>query len=427
MSDFNRYLGLVEGIDGTDASFSATAAPFAEFPIEEYRRRYGRLVRLMEDQGIDAMILTQEEDVRYFTGYLSILWCSKFRPYVAVLPRDTKIPACLVLPGQELRNGQHTAWISDVLIYPDQQDPIDFIAATLKARGLSHSVIGAELGFGHRLGMNVLQFRQLEAELGPQSPIVDGVPLIQAVRMVKSTAEIARQAQACAISQQAVREGFEALHAGMTEKQLMAVMSAAMFRLGAEPGTRPSFFAVNAGPERYLDVNSLATNYAMQRGDLVMVDGGAVYGGYATDFIRQASLGPPTLEQQRLFDIALEANAASISALHPGNTGADVYEAGMAIFRRYGVADYTHLNIVGHGVGMDIHELPWLGERDVVYTADVALRPGMVVSIEPVFGGVNDPDWKKGIWIQEDVVEITEIGPRILTADLSKELWIANI
>lgn len=425
MTNFNRHLDLISGIQGADMVFSA--APFAEFPIEEYQRRYGRLVRLMEDQEIDAMILTQEEDVRYFTGYLSILWCSKFRPYVAVLPRDTKNPACLVLPGQELRNGQHTAWVPDVLIYPDQQDPIAFIVETLKDRGLGHSVIGMELGFGHRVGMNVLQFRQLEEGLGPESQIIDGVPLIQAVRMIKSTAEIARQAQACAISQQAVREGFEALHPGMTEKELMAIISATMFRLGAEPGTHPSFFAINAGPDRYLDVNSLATNYAMKRGDLVMVDGGAVYGGFATDFIRQASLGPPTKEQHRLFDIALEANAASIAALQPGNTGADVYEAAMTIFRRQGVADYTHLNIVGHGLGMDIHELPWLGERNVVYTADVALRPGMVVSIEPVFGGVDDPDWRQGIWIQEDVVEITEAGPRILTADLSKELWIANV
>ena len=96
----------------------------------------------------------------------------------------------------------------------------------------------------------------------------------------------------------------------------------------------------------------------------------------------------------------------------------------MAVFKSQGVFDYNQLTIVGHGVGMDVHEVPWLGERDTVYTSGTVLEPGMVVCIEPVFAGYNDPDWKKGIWIQEDKVLVTDSGPEILTSNLSKELWI---
>ena len=274
--------------------------------------------------------------------------------------------------------------------------------------------------------MSVEQFLELREGIQP-GRIVDGVQIIQSVRMLKSPAEVARQQRACEISQAAVQEGFRALEEGMTEKQLMQVIASAMYRNGAEAGTRPSFFGVNAGPDRYLTVNALPSDYAMRRGDLVMLDGGANYGGYATDFIRQASLGQPTDLQRRFYDIALEANDAAIAALRPGASGADVYEAGLAVFSRYGVAEYSHLNIVGHGVGMDVHELPWLGERDVVYTSDVRLREGMVVCIEPVFGGVDDPAFRNGIFIQEDKVEITPQGRRVLTSMLPKELWVAQI
>jgi Xaa-Pro aminopeptidase len=426
MPDFNGYLDLIENLSGEEFRFPHRVAPFAEFPIEEYRRRYARASRLMEAAGIDALLLTQEEDVRYFTGYLSILWCSKFRPYVGILPRDPSIGACLVLPRQELGNGNGTAWVPDLEIYPDQQNPVQAIVKALRDRGLGEGVIGSELGFGHRLGMSVEQFLELRESAKP-GRIVDGVTLIQSVRMLKSAAEVARQQRACDISQTAVREGFEALREGMTEKELMQVVAAAMYRNGAEAGTRPSFFGVNAGPERYLTVNALPSDYAMRKGDLVMLDGGANYGGYATDFIRQASLGPPTDMQRRYYEMALEANNAAIAALRPGATGADVYEAGLGVFARHGVAEYSHLNIVGHGVGMDVHELPWLGERNVVYTADVRLRAGMVVCIEPVFGGVDDPDFRNGIFIQEDKVEITEGGGHILTSMLPKDLWVASI
>jgi Xaa-Pro aminopeptidase len=180
-----------------------------------------------------------------------------------------------------------------------------------------------------------------------------------------------------------------------------------------------------SGPLRYkLGANAVASDYALNDGDLVLMDGGAVFGGYVTDYIRQACVGHPTDEQLSFFAITVEANDAAIAAIRPGVSGADVYEAAMDVFDRRDVRKYTVNNIIGHGVGMDIHEVPWLGERDTVYTSGTILQPGMVVCVEPVFARANDPERKKGTWIVEDKVLITETGHEVLTANLSKELWI---
>ena len=342
---------------------------------------------------------------------------------MVILPRDRAAGPALILPKQETGNGTGTSWIADQRYYPDQDDPIPYILDALADKGLAKPkvAIGTELGFGMRLGMSYEQLSYLRTGLPGQ--ITDGTPAIQTCRMIKSPGEVAKLRRACEISQIGTEAGFSQLRPGMTEKELMSIVCSAMYAAGAEPGTRPSFFGCTTGGD-YTMVNALAKDHALQEGDLVMIDGGAVFEGYATDYIRQAAVGGATREQLDYYGIALEANSAAITAIKPGVTGADVYEAGMAVFKSQGVFDYNQLTIVGHGVGMDVHEVPWLGERDTVYTSGTVLEPGMVVCIEPVFAGYNDHDWKKGIWIQEDKVLVTDSGPEILTTNVSKELWI---
>jgi len=425
MSDpnFNALLAVTKGVKAGDVSVADKTARFAEFPVDEYKLRYAKAIALMEDQGLDALLVTQYENVRYFTGYLSLLWISKFRPYVGLLPRDPAKGPSLIVPGQETGNAEETSWIKDLYIYPDQEPPVPHILKAIKDKGLANAKIGTELGFGLRLGMNFQQFSELRD--GHKGKIVDGTPIIQTVRMVKSQAELSCIRKACEISQIGTRAGFEALQPGQSLKEIMATICSAMYKAGAEPGFQPSMFTITSGAN-YKMVNSLATDYRVKEGDLVMIDAGAVYQGYSTDYIRQASVGEPTKEQVKYYDIAVRANNAAIDKIRPGVSGTDVYEAGMDVFRAEGVFDYNVLTIVGHSVGMDVHEVPWLGEKGV-YSSETNLVPGMVVCIEPVFGGYNDPEWKKGVWIQEDKVLVTETGHEILTNGISKDLWVQPV
>lgn len=423
-----RAGGLVHHGHGKESEVKETK--WSDFPVQEYQERWNRASQLMEEQDIDALLLTQCENVRYFSGYLSLLWCSKFRPFVVVLPKDHSLGASLILPGQE-RGNSLTSWIEDVVIYSDQVDPVLYIAEVLEKKGFGRRNIGAELGFGQRLGMTYDQFGELRAKL-PDARFVNATRLIQDIRVIKSPAEIECLKKACEISQVAARTGWEALHPGMTEKELVAIMVSTMFRKGAELGIVPSFFAIRAGWERNKVPNALATDTVIREGDLVAIDAGACYKGYVCDFIRQAFVGEPTTDQLELFNLAIEANDAAIEAIRPGVTGADVYEAAIQVFEDAGVSQYNLSNIVGHGLGLEVHEIPWLGEREVVYTSDVILKPGMCFSVEPIIGGLKDmdgtpdPEHETGRFIVEDVVVVTETGCENLTTSLSKELWIVR-
>ncbi len=421
MTDFNALLHTMRG--ASPVALRADEAPYAEFPQAEYADRYGRAVRLMEDAGLDALLLTHELDVRYFSGYLTILWESLFRSLMLLLPRDPALGPTLIVPGQETGNAVGTSWVPDRVIYPDQENPVPYVVGALRDKGLAAGRIGMELGFGQRLGMTQDDYAALRAGL-PRAEIASATELLQTVRMIKSDAEVERVRRACEISQTAVREGFAALHSGMTEKELAATLGAAMYREGAELGSRPTFLTVSSYPGRAQMVNSLASDHPIQHGEMVMLDGGATYGGYATDFIRQAMLGPPSDDQRRWFDICIEANDACIDAVRPGASGADVYEAGIEVFERHGLGKYNLINIVGHSTGMEVHELPWLGERDVVYSSETRLEPGMVLCVEPVIAGMDGPDWHAGIFIVEDKLLVTESGCEVLTDSLSKDLWV---
>lgn len=423
--DFNRMLESIRGVDGQGLTVASKHARYGEFPVEEYVRRYAKARQLMEDEGLDAILVTQDLNVRYFSGYLSVLWASRFRLMAVLLPRDPSLGPSLIIPGQETGNGLHTSWVADVVTYPDQDDPAPHVAAAIldKVKG---GKIGLELGFGQRIGMTINQLDAIRSLVKPVE-FANATPLIQAVRMVKSPAEVERLRRACQISQAGVRAGWEALRPGMTEKELASVMASTMYAQGAEFGTQPSFLVIMSGPERYQTVNALASDKVVNEGDLVLIDGGACYGGYATDFIRQAAVGEPTDDQKRWFEICCEANDAAIQAIRPGVAGSDVYQAGVSVFEREGLLDYNVLNIVGHGTGMEVHELPWLGEADDVYTASTVLEPGMVVCIEPVIAGMDSPEWKAGAFIVEEKVLVTETGFEILTTDLGKDLWVQPV
>lgn len=394
---------------------------FAEFPLDEYEQRVTRARTLLEEADIDALLLTQQENVRYLAGYLSLLWISKFRPLMALLPRDPSITPTLILPGQEYGNAK-TSWIEEVTFYRDQEDPIGTVVNALHKKGLKGKKVGIELGYGTRLGMAQVQWEDLRRDFS--GTFVDSALLLRKLRGIKSVREIAMLRRSCEISCRGVEAGWRALREGMSEKELAAVMVSLMIQEGAEP--MKTFLCVNAGPQRYQIVNSPPSDYGLKRGDLVMIDGGATYNGYCTDFIRQACLGKPTQQQRDWFDLAKTANDTAIAKIHPGVQCAEVYDAARKVFIDAGLGDYGVINIIGHSCGMEVHELPYVGERGRVETSDTVMEQGMVFCIEPIIAGMDSPRWEAGIFIQEDMVAVTAMGRDVLTNRLSKDLWIAE-
>jgi Xaa-Pro aminopeptidase len=414
--DFNAALDAIKGVGPTD---DLQTPEHAEFGAPEYSRRVNRLRALMNAEGMDAVLATQEENVRYFSGYLTMLWVSRFRPVVAVLPQEG--PAALVVSGQEVGNANLTSWIEEAAPFPPQEPPVAFIVRELVSRGLTKGRIGIELGFGQRTGMSYHQLHEL-AELLPDAEIVDATPLMQSVRMLKSPEEISRLRRAADISSSGVAAAWGALREGQTEREILQAIGSSIFADGAEMGTHRSFFAVMAG-DRWQLSNAVASGYALRTGDSVVVDGGASYGGYACDFIRHASLGEPAAEHRRWYDASVAATEAAIEAIRPGVEARAVYDVGIDVLARAGFAAHNRMNIIGHGIGADVHELPWVGD-ETVFTADTILHEGMVLCIEP---GTSPPAASalRSQFIVEEEVEVTANGTNLLTSCLDKEIWVA--
>jgi Xaa-Pro dipeptidase len=299
-----------------------------------------------------------------------------------------------------------------------------YLADLLKEMIGERGRVGIELGFGQRLGMSYEQLKQLES-LVPGIEFVDIAPLAETVRMLKSPAEIEVMRRACEISCEGVRAGWEILRPGISEREIVTAMATRMFELGAEVSTqKASCFAIMAG-ERLLFSNAVGTDkLRMTAGDMVLVDGGANYKGYVTDFIRQASLGPVAPDTQRWLDVSIESNLRAVEAIKPGAVASDVYDTALRVFAEHGLEKYNRMTIVGHGVGADIHELPWIGEAGTVYSSATVLREGMVLAIEPVL--VAPKEGPFGRYIVENMVVITANGTERLTDSLPDSVWVVQ-
>lgn len=425
MYDFNGALDAIENVTPGELGRQLASPPYAEFDAQEYAQRAARLGVLLKRDGVEAALLTQQENVRYFSGYLSVLWISRFRPLTFLLPVDASTDAALIVSGQERGNAEATSWAQDVIAYSPQVSPIDFIAQAIRSRGLGKSRLAIELGFGQRLGMNQEQWAELQAAL-PEVEWVDVTMPVQCVRMLKSQAEIDRLAQSSRISCEGVAAGFRALKVGMTEREILSVMAAEMFRLGAEVGTKPAFFGIQAG-DRWMQSNALASDYALKSGDVVLVDGGATYKGYVTDFIRQAAIGPISDAFKETFDVAVECNRACLSTVRPGALASDVYQAAADFLEVHKLQEhFKGMNIVGHGLGADVHELPWLGEPGVVFSSETRLREGMFLAIEPALKIRDSSQGPVGAYIVEENLEVTADGYRVVTDAMSPDLWQAS-
>jgi len=424
MYDFNGSLDLVEKVTAADLNRRLEVPPYAEFEASEYEQRYARIKTLLKREGVAAALFTQEENVRYFSGYLTVLWISNFRPLTFLLPTDESTDAAIIVSGQERSNADATSWAQEAIAYSPQVPPIPFIAQSIRDRGLASSRIAIELGFGQRLGMNQEQWAELQAEL-PEVEWVDVTLHAQCVRMIKSRAELDLLARSARMSCSGVKAGWEALKVGMTEREILSVMAAEMYRLGAEVGTKPTFVGLRAG-DRWKQNNAVPSDYAIKSGDAILIDGGATYKGYTTDFIRQAVIGPVSGAYKEMFQTAVEANQACLAKVRPGVPASEVFQAAADFLTEHKLYDFfKQMNIVGHGVGADVHELPWIGQEGVVFSAETKLREGMFLAIEPAIRITDPADGPVGAFIVEENFEVTADGYEVVTDELSPDLWEA--
>ena len=372
------------------------------FEIAEFKARLTRAQSRMDAAGLDAILLTTEPDIRYFTGYLTRFWESPCRPWFLVLPRSGDPIAVIPSIGAAL---MARSWITDIRCWraPDlEDDGISLLAETLRALGPS---IGTPSGLQSHLRMPLTDFALLNAAL-PQ-PIGADFDILRSLRLVKSEAEIEKIKTACQIATRAFARVPEIASMGQPLAQVFRDFQRLCLDEGAD---WVPYLAGAAAPGGYGDVISPADDRPLAAGDILMLDTGLVHDGYFCDFDRNFSVGRPSADVAEGHSRLIEATYAAFEAARPGSTAAELFHVMDKIVT--GGAGGSEAGRYGHGLGMNLTEWPSL-----IPTDHTPLVSGMVLTLEP---GIELAPGRA--LVHEENIVIRENGAEWLSQPYSAEM-----
>lgn len=410
----------------------------ADFPKEEYRQRIDRVQKLMAKHGMHAMLITSEENVSYFSGFRTTIggYIKESLPNTLIVPASGS--PCLVLGLSMRANAQGMSSIDDVQFLgwegveklTDSKFPEEYaetIVGVVESKDLRNKTIGLELNHAMRIGSSQDDFEHVKKAL-PNANFVDAGPLIWELRMVKSSLELEHVKKACDITCRGFRAGFESLKAGMTEREFARIIYRSMIDAGCEDTPVKMWLNLRAGSDRYAMLDSRPTDRSFKKGDIVVLDGGLCYRGYFSNITRIACIGTPSKRQKELYDIAQHAEEIGIESLRAGVSVREVYDSVMDFIRTSGYGRYQMYDTMGHGVGLDFHEPPYVNSKSAI-----VLESGMLVTMEPclydvpvvktILGESDSPG--EGVFFVEDEIVITNSKPEILSSALERVLYVA--
>ncbi len=226
--------------------------------------------------------------------------------------------------------------------------------------------------------------------------------LVEALRERKDPGEIARIVKAIGIAERALASALTDIRVGQTETQVAGILEHRLRDEGSEDFPFASIVAT--GPQSALP-HARVSDRVLIAGDLVLLDFGAVSGGYCADITRTIVLGHASTEQREIYDVVRQANAMASGAIRVGMRGMAADAVARDYIHAVGLGDaFGHS--LGHGIGLEVHEAPRLAKA-----AEALLPSGAVVTIEP---GIYRPGWG-GVRIEDDVL-LTDDGPQLLTS-----------
>ena len=362
------------------------------FPQAEYEGRLARAQARMADEGLGALLLTTEPEVRYFTGYLTRFWESPSRPWFLIVPLNGRPIAVIPSIGAAL---MASTWIEDIRRWaaPDPEDDgVSLLADALREVG---GPVGVPSHLETHLRMPLADFARVQRLAGLE--FTDDRRIVADLRAIKSEAEIAKIADSCGIAARAFARMGEIAGPGVPLAQVFRDFQRLLLEEGAD---WVPYLAGGAGPEGYADVISPATEVPLAVGDILMLDTGAVRDGYFCDYDRNFAVGRASEGQQSAHARLIEATQAGLEAARAGVRADEVWQAMAAI-----VGGGEGAGRLGHGLGMQLTEGLSLTAKD-----RTVLQPGMVITLEP---GVETAPGRN--MVHEENIVITEGAPRVLS------------
>ena len=376
------------------ARLSSWADRATPIRTEERAGRVEKAKRLMRENGLDALLLTGGTSMLYFTG---IRWGLSERLFAVVIPVSGD--GFVVTPAFEEDRTREQLAIgpmaeAEVLTWEEHESPYELVASGLRARGIGGGRIGAEETVRFVFADGI-------ANVAPSLEVVSGTPVTAGCRTVKDDHELDLMRLANEVTLTAYKAAYEALEEGMTQSDFARLVSLAHSRLGFSGGA-----GVQTGEYSALPHGSV-TPQVIREGTILLIDGGCGVEGYRSDISRTFVLGTPTDKMRRVFEIEHRAQKAALDRAAPGVPAEEVDRAARQVIEEAGYGPgYTYFtHRVGHGIGMDGHEWPYLVKGN---TAPLVV--GNTFSDEP---GIYIPG-EFGVRLEDDMV-ITPTGAELFT------------
>jgi Xaa-Pro dipeptidase len=381
------------------SNLSSQARPFTN---AERQARIERARRLMTSTKIDAIVLANSTSSSVYFADLRLYGGERL--WALVIPARGR--AFLVCPAfeegraREVLSAGPLADNVDILTWQEDESPYALLGKGLADRGLASGTVGLDehIAFVFSEGIRAAN---------PHLNLVSATPVTAGCRMIKDAHEIDCMRLACRATLLVYRAVAQSLTPGMTTPDVRALVAAAYHRVGFEGEASLNVDEFTAVP------HGSAKPQTLREGSILMLDDGCAVEGYTSDITRTFVLGKPTDKMKTVFDLVRRAQSAALAAARPGVQAADVDAAARKIIVDGGYGSgfkyFTHR--VGHGIGMDGHEWPYLVHNDMFgWDLSPKLQAHMTFSDEP---GVYIKG-EFGIRLEDDM-HVTENGAELLT------------
>lgn len=352
-----------------------------------------RLMKALSTAGLDAVVAVSPENFAYVSGFVVPSQSLMRWRHAAYVVTASGQCAILVVDMEETTTRAKADGVPVHAWGEFTDKPMTVLAGLLSELGLAGARIGIELDY-----LPAAAHRELTAGL-PKATFDRADELLARLRQIKTPAELELMRRLSRIADRAIRDALVEATVGTTEMEIAAALTRGIFEQGAENFK----LLIVATGERSVFPNVGPTQRRLRPGDICRVEIFAMINGYHAGVCRTARVGPPPAHAEAIWRNLVECKYLTLEMMKPGASSRAIYEA---FIRHLGKLNLPPISFLGHGIGLHLHEEPYLGTY-----SDVALEAGMVLGFEPLVYNTGH-----GFGMQnKDVVAVTESGSSLLS------------
>ncbi len=374
---------------------------YINFTEEDIQARIDLCQKNMNEQGFEGVVFSAESNMNYYSNFHTHApWTTFTRPMFLFVPKEGK--PVLYLHIFQTPDARAISKACDIRAFESLLGPNALqIAEIMRELNMGSGKIGFEKGYEQLMGFQINLYEGLKEELSSAS-FEDASDLIWSQRLIKSPKEIECIRRACNATSYAHDKIFKNIKAGMTEHEVSRLVKQYMLEGGAD---QPGFVLITAGEGNYDRISKTATDRELQDGDLIVLDLGARYNHYWSDFCRLAVVGEISEERREIQRKVREVTMRASKVMKPGVAVADVARACAEEMVKVGFEANFDCGRMGHGMGLLSTEPP-----SVTIYDETILEEGMIINLEP--GIVNE----LGAFNLEENFVITKDGCELLSS-----------